>query len=392
VLKRGPVRWRLAAAAPLACACAALAQEEPFFSVRNGGPSGLRGDFVFRVVGGAPEVVGGGPGMGLGRTGDEIQGLAAAIDPGRVTQDFIICFSVDPFAVGVARLRISGQNLFEQALNNQQPGDTFLSTEAFNRVEGLLPPPFSMGLENNALAVNQSEEYPNAFGLLPEASPEVFVPVGTALDDIDAAFRATPYSPPRVYFTLAGASLSHDFLPGPDSGATVFFDPDFQQGGDEQVYAPPSFLGLAPPDEIDGLFVFDDNLNGQYDGTDSIFFSLTPDSPTLQALGLSPGDVLVATQGALLRFANAGLFGMLATDNMDAMDMVPLVNGSAEDTINSMVDCPADFTGDGDIDTRDIMAFLNAWAARDPRADFNGDGRINTLDVLAFLNQWNTGC
>ncbi|MCC7387694.1 MAG: hypothetical protein IT431_02900 [Phycisphaerales bacterium] len=25
-------------------------------------------------------------------------------------------------------------------------------------------------------------------------------------------------------------------------------------------------------------------------------------------------------------------------------------------------------------------------------ADFNGDGQINTLDVLAFLNAWNTGC
>ena len=54
--------------------------------------------------------------------------------------------------------------------------------------------------------------------------------------------------------------------------------------------------------------------------------------------------------------------------------------------------CPADFNGDGDVDTRDVIAFLNAWSAGDPSADFNGDGTVNTLDVLAFLNAWSAGC
>jgi hypothetical protein len=54
--------------------------------------------------------------------------------------------------------------------------------------------------------------------------------------------------------------------------------------------------------------------------------------------------------------------------------------------------CAADFNGDGQINTLDVLAFLNAWVASDPAADFNGDGQINTLDVLAFLNAWNTGC
>jgi hypothetical protein len=30
--------------------------------------------------------------------------------------------------------------------------------------------------------------------------------------------------------------------------------------------------------------------------------------------------------------------------------------------------------------------------AQDPHADINGDGTINTLDVLAFLNAWAAGC
>ena len=54
--------------------------------------------------------------------------------------------------------------------------------------------------------------------------------------------------------------------------------------------------------------------------------------------------------------------------------------------------CAADFNGDGEVDTLDVLAFLNAWSAGDPSADFNGDGAINTLDVLAFLNAWSAGC
>ena len=54
--------------------------------------------------------------------------------------------------------------------------------------------------------------------------------------------------------------------------------------------------------------------------------------------------------------------------------------------------CPGDFNGDGDVNTLDVLSFLNAWAAGDPDADFNGDGTVNTLDVLAFLNAWAAGC
>ncbi len=54
--------------------------------------------------------------------------------------------------------------------------------------------------------------------------------------------------------------------------------------------------------------------------------------------------------------------------------------------------CVADFNGDGTVNTLDLLAFLNAWAAGDPRADVNGDGSVNTLDVLGFLNLWAAGC
>ena len=55
-------------------------------------------------------------------------------------------------------------------------------------------------------------------------------------------------------------------------------------------------------------------------------------------------------------------------------------------------ECVADFNHDGTVNTLDMLAFLNAWAAGDPSADVNGDGVVNTLDVLVFLNLWAAGC
>ena len=382
-----------AAAALAALAPAALAQNAPFFTVANGGPSGLPGDVVFEATGITPIPIGGGPGMGLGRPGDDITGIAPVVPLGLLpTKDFVICFSVDPFAVGKFHGRITLQNLLRQALNNQQAGDAYLTTEAFRRGVGILPPPFSMGLFNNALAANQSKRYPNTFGLLPAADAGQFVPPGTLLDDVNATLNFTDFTPPNVYFTLSADSPSLPFLPGADSGATIHFDSDFQNPGGEDVYANPTQLGLDFLDQISGLIVVDDDLNNFYDGTDTVYVTLAPDSPTLSALGLLPGDVLVIEGGVPALFVEGVDLGLLPGDNMDALDMVPLINDSAEDTINMMVDCPADYNDDTIINTLDVLAFLNGWNAGEDRADMNGDGAIDTLDVLVFLTFWAGGC
>lgn len=54
--------------------------------------------------------------------------------------------------------------------------------------------------------------------------------------------------------------------------------------------------------------------------------------------------------------------------------------------------CPADFNSDGQIDTRDVLDFLSAWTAAEPKADFNYDGDLDTRDVIAFLKAWTHGC
>lgn len=388
---RSVSRFALAAALGV-CATGAFAQSQLFFTVKPENPSFLPTDTVFATVGGVPTPVGGGSGMGLSPL-DEIDGIAQIIIPGlRSGEKFIICFGVDPFATGVSRFRIPLQNVFSQALNGQEAGDAFLSTEAFERGVGVLPPPFSMGLNNNALAVNQSERYPNVFGLLPLASPNTVVAPGTLIDDVAGTLMTSGPTPPALFFTLTRESPALQTLPGEPSGATILLDPDFNNFGDEQLYANPSDLNLVADDDIDALIVFDEDLDGQFGGIDTVYFSLTPDSPTLAALGLGPGDVLFAEPGAFGLFADAAVFGLLAIDNMDAMDPIALVNDSAEDTINSMITCPSDFNGDTVINTLDVMDFLNAWMDRDPRTDHDGDGVINTRDVLFFLNDWTSGC
>jgi len=48
----------------------------------------------------------------------------------------------------------------------------------------------------------------------------------------------------------------------------------------------------------------------------------------------------------------------------------------------------ADFNGDRVIDTRDVLAFLNAWSSRDDSADVNGDGRVSGMDISTFFSTW----
>jgi hypothetical protein len=54
---------------------------------------------------------------------------------------------------------------------------------------------------------------------------------------------------------------------------------------------------------------------------------------------------------------------------------------------NSLLpECPADFDGDGDVDTADLLHLLAAWGT--PDGDVDGDGDTDTADLLALLAAW----
>ncbi len=54
--------------------------------------------------------------------------------------------------------------------------------------------------------------------------------------------------------------------------------------------------------------------------------------------------------------------------------------------------CPADLTGEGDVNTNDFFAFLALYQAQDLGADFSPDGMINTNDFFAYLAAYQIGC
>jgi hypothetical protein len=54
--------------------------------------------------------------------------------------------------------------------------------------------------------------------------------------------------------------------------------------------------------------------------------------------------------------------------------------------------CPADLNGDGILNVRDFLAFLQLFSTGDPLADFNGDGSVNVVDFGAYLNAFGQGC
>jgi len=62
------------------------------------------------------------------------------------------------------------------------------------------------------------------------------------------------------------------------------------------------------------------------------------------------------------------------------------------ETVTLATPCPADLTGDGQLNFFDVSAFLSAFSAGDPAADFTGDGQFNFFDVSDFLSQFSAGC
>ena len=96
---------------------------------------------------------------------------------------------------------------------------------------------------------------------------------------------------------------------------------------------------------------------------------------------LEPGqaewDVLVSAEGVNEAGEIAG-FGWTTGGELAGFVMTGVVPSP----------CAADLDGNGEVNTQDLLEFLNLWVAHDSRADWNADGSINTQDVLRFLNDW----
>ncbi|MDY7110133.1 MAG: hypothetical protein SYC29_15990 [Planctomycetota bacterium] len=85
-------------------------------------------------------------------------------------------------------------------------------------------------------------------------------------------------------------------------------------------------------------------------------------------------------------FQLSGTIGQAdAGATMTAGDFV-LTGGFWSGSEASANPCPADFDGDGDVDTGDLLHLLGCWGT--PCGDVDGDSDTDTTDLLALLAAW----
>jgi len=98
-----------------------------------------------------------------------------------------------------------------------------------------------------------------------------------------------------------------------------------------------------------------------------------------------------------------GIFGLAsAISNLPMQaghDYIIKVSGNHPDPDAGMLDfnfeftptpsCPADISGDGQVNTSDLLMVINNWgAAGSNQADVNHDNVVNSGDLLAVINAW----
>lgn len=63
-----------------------------------------------------------------------------------------------------------------------------------------------------------------------------------------------------------------------------------------------------------------------------------------------------------------------------------------EALLTSTRPCLADWNGDGVVDIHSFFAFLDDFAAGEPRADLNEDGEVDVHDLFIYLDFFEKGC
>lgn len=328
--------WRLCVVLIVASVSVSSAEppEEPLpapeYSFDVASPSvfffGLRADSILQLDWPIPATHTDPEVLGLGDSGDDLDALSssnAGLSPEVL---FSLLFSVDPQSPGAAlpdeEMIEEGvpYNVSDQAARGHQSGDQYMSLPLFTKA----------GLQeaeefNNVLVRNNYDEGGTDFSALPAGSAEDNMP-GANQDRVDAtAFLDSG----GVYFsaTADSPSLNNEFWQAVPSGANIIY---CAAGAHlPSLYAQFDALGLQQEDDLDALIVFDTNVDGLFDGSDLVLFSLAPESPSLALIpeaspaGAAADVFAVAPGQAPWVFASAQVLGLGDPgDNIDALELL----------------------------------------------------------------------
>lgn len=250
---------------------------------------------------------------------------------------------------------------------------------------------------------------------------------------------------PRTVLALLAAAASAapaaaDFVP-PDAfgwergtpGTTYFMWESFTSAAGPNAPAPGGFPSPLPP-EWTAPDVFDSGVGSFVTGSGNIYNIGAPLIITARVPGYALGEghtthviVQVRTQGTEIDPATVAVNGAgptqtqelyreplggfggaivetlyvfevpgsepLYTLRFDAAEGSMSLDRLAIDTLTaSGAACPADWNGDGQVNSSDISAYLAAWltsvSSGTLDADFNADGQVNSSDISAFLAGW----
>ncbi|VGO21830.1 PEP-CTERM sorting domain-containing protein [Pontiella sulfatireligans] len=274
----------------------------PYYSVVNGGPSGYAGDDV------------------LGAPSPPVNPVPASI----FLQGSVLGYEVDAisgnqhygeewvFSVDITSVGLPGTAVNLEAAGGDQPADIYVGGFGLNNLTwdgNGLPNPLTGG----------------TLGLLEPGS----VPGGDDIDGLEVHGFADnavtqPLGQGAIYYSLSQASAGGIGF----DGATLFMSSAVNNYdvAPFMPYATAGMLGLLAggQDDIDAAVVYDNDLDGMWSAGDVVDFSLTPGSATLAGMGASAADVLRTGFGSgPVVFVSAGALGLLTTDNLDALDMIP---------------------------------------------------------------------
>lgn len=188
----------------------------------------------------------------------------------------------------------------------------------------------------------------------------------------DACANATPVSTGVVDIDLTGSIKDCTSDPSPqfDSNAAVT---------DNDIF----FMYTAPRSGPVNIAVEDGLSYPEFAGLVPSVYSVCGGSPIVGGFvfGDAPADNIKFT-------ATAGETYIIRVGSVLAFGSTSVVTGS----IIIKDPCPADITGEGDVDFSDFLAFFNCFDVGDPCGDIDGNPGTDFGDFLAFFNGFDTGC